>query len=62
MANSSLFLFGSNCVADVDCPVTTYGNPITIQCDPCNNPCLDCNSSVSCLSCVAGYFYHEQAL
>ena len=29
-ANSSTYLFNSDCVAAEDCPTTTYGNPVTL--------------------------------
>ena len=55
---SGLLYFLLNNACSITCPSGTYGgvdnsnNPI---CTNCLSPCLTCNGSTSCLSCVGGY-------
>lgn len=47
-------------MAAQNCPSFTYADIGTQSCTSCVPPCSQCNSSVTCLTCVNGYFYINQ--
>jgi hypothetical protein len=52
--DSGFYLYKEVCY--LQCPVGTYTLSSTYSCSACNFPCLTCSGSVSCLTCVTGYY------
>lgn len=53
--SSALYLSNNVCVADVNCPATTYPNSTSLHCEPCVAPCNTCTSYLHCLTCNTGF-------
>lgn len=55
---TSYYTYQQNKTCLTLCPATTYSVQSNLSCLPCVLPCMTCNSSITCLSCVIGYYLY----